>query len=123
MSTQNSHSRRIVPGVLPYPLANPVCARHGTCVTEAGQRKVFARNTYVTPDSQEKVLQYYSQQFGQPQQHGDTISWHQETHTDHQHVSMHLTLETTCEEHIPHLARRTLIQSYCSVISGKQANW
>lgn len=118
MNNRNSRSpSRAFPSISAYPHANPVCARHGKSTTETGQRTVFARNTYVTPDSQEQVQQYYSQQFGQPIQQGSTLRWQQEMQNGHQHIVMHLTV-AAAEEQQP--SQRTLIQSYCTVTSLPQ---
>ena len=118
MSNTNTRSpSRAVMGISTYPPANPVCARHGTSTTETGQRSVFARNTYVTPDSQEQVEQFYSQQYGQPIQQGSTLHWQQEMQNGHQHIVLRLTV-VAAEEQQPN--QRTLIKSDCTVISLPQ---
>ena len=75
MKNDNTPSQqRTVPNVPSYPRASRICSRHGSSITHEGMKKVYARNTFLTHDPQEKVQQYYSEQFGQPVQAGSTSS-------------------------------------------------
>jgi hypothetical protein len=123
MSSNNdtSNQRRAVPSVTPYPQASHICSRHGTATTEQGQRKVYARNTFLTRDPHEKVLQYYSEQFGQPVQQSGSVCWHQETRSGKQHILVELTVASPQADQRQQQEQQTLIKSYCVVTSGSQA--
>lgn len=112
--------QRAVPSVPSYPHASPICTRHGSSFTSDGMRKVYARNTYFTRDSQDKVQQYYCQQFGQPVEAEGTSSWYQESSSGNQHVVVQLTVESAqADQSDP----QTLIKSYCVVtLNSPQAN-
>lgn len=115
-SNHQGKRQRAIPVVTPYPRASRICSRHGSKVTDQGERKVYARNTFMTCDPQEKVLQYYSQQFGQPSQQQDSLHWQQETTDSHQHVLLELTVENEGGQ-----AGQTLIKSCCVVTLIPQA--
>ncbi|EIJ35395.1 hypothetical protein [Thiothrix nivea] len=107
--------RRQMSSAAQYPQASHICTRHGSSIAE-GQRRVYARNTFLTRDPQEKVLQYYSEQFGQPQQQAGAVCWQQETHSGKQHFLLELTVET------PQAGQdQTVIKSYLVVTSDIQA--
>lgn len=114
--------QRTVPNVPSYPHASHVCSRRGSSITNEGMRKVYARNTFFTRDPQEKVQQYYSEQFGQPVQAGGASSWQQETDHGNQHIVIQLTVESArADQSEP----QTTIKSYCVVtvnpVSQKQS--
>jgi hypothetical protein len=124
MSKNNtSDQQRSVPAVPAYPSASAVCTRHGSSVNGEGQRQVYARNTFVTQDTQEKVTQYYSEQFGQPAQQSGSTCWQQETVNGNQHIMVKLTLESGQPGQTGQAAGQTLIKSYCVVtLNTQQAN-
>ncbi|QLQ33544.1 MAG: hypothetical protein HZT40_20280 [Candidatus Thiothrix singaporensis] len=111
-NTSTSGQQRTVPNVPSYPHASHICARHGSSFTGNGERKIYARNTYFTTDSEEKVQQYYSQQFGQPVQTEGGSSWRQETSSGNQHIVVQLTVESS---QAGQAEAQTLIKSYCVV--------
>lgn len=104
--------QRAVPNVPSYPHASRICASHGSGFGSDGSRKIYTRNTYSTRDSQEKVQQYYSQQFGQPVQAGASSSWQQETDHGNQHIMIQLTVESPQSDQPD---PQTLIKSYCVI--------
>lgn len=107
----------------PYPQASHICTRHGTATTEQGQRKVYARNTFITRDPHDKVLQYYNEQFGQPREQAGAVCWQQETQNGNQHILVELTVEVPAQSDQlkPQEQVQTLIKSYRAVTSGNQA--
>ena len=106
----------------PYPQASHICTRHGTATTEQGQRKVYARHTFLTRDPHDKVLQYCSEQFGEPREQAGAVCWQQETQQGNQHILVELTLETPAQpdQLKPQEQGQTLIKSYRVVTSGHQ---
>lgn len=107
----------------PYPQASHICTRHGTATTEQGQRKVYARHTFITRDPHDKVLQYYSEQFGQPREQAGAVYWQQETQNGNQHILVELTVEAPSQSDQLKSQKQgqTLIKSYRVVTSGSQA--
>ncbi|UOG92836.1 MAG: hypothetical protein L3K52_03660 [Candidatus Thiothrix sulfatifontis] len=107
----------------PYPQASHICTRHGTATTEQGQRKVYARHTFITRDPHDKVLQYYSEQFGEPREQAGAVCWQQETQNGNQHILVELTVEVPAQSDQlkPQEQGQTLIKSYRAVTSGNQA--
>jgi hypothetical protein len=84
---------------------------------------VYARNTFITRDPHDKVLQYYSEQFGEPREQAGAVCWQQETQQGNQHILVELTLETPAQpdQLKPQEQGQTLIKSYRVVTSGNQA--
>lgn len=60
--------------------------------------RLAARNTFITRDPHDKVLQYYSEQFGEPrEQAGAAVCWQQETQNGNQHILVELTVEVPAQ--------------------------
>lgn len=107
----STHRHRNVPNITTYPHASRICSRHGSSINQEGKRQVYARNTFMTQDSREKVLAYFSRQLGQPIQQDNTVCWHQETQSESQHIVVELIVGNDGVLS----SERTVIKSYCIV--------